>query len=291
VPHWSWTSSAGPLLPIRKLVRAWSSAAGACTSRFGNCNDGSTAFSNSSRLRDRIVEFMPLLFPLSPVVFFDAVGTLLHPEPPASAVYAAVGRRFGSRLDEASIRVRFRAAFRRQEEADYANNLRTDEAREVARWRAIVGEVLDDVTDVEACFRELYDHFARADAWRCEPEAAEVFAELAARGHVLGIASNFDHRLRSLVEQLHAFGPIRHLVISSEIGWRKPARAFFEAMCRRAACSPGQILYVGDDPVNDYDGARAAGLQTVLLAPDALTSPADARIKSLSDLLDRNSAL
>src|SRR5581483_10886690 len=165
---------------------------------------------------------MPLPFPLPAVVVFDAVGTLIHPEPPAPVVYASVGRRFGSRLDEAAIRTRFRAAFRRQEEADYAGNLRTDERREFARWQAIVGEVLDDVTDAEKCFQELYAHFARADAWRCESQTAEVLAGLAARGHVLGIASNFDHRLRGLVENMPALGPIRYLVISSEVGWRKP---------------------------------------------------------------------
>jgi len=229
---------------------------------------------------------MPPLLPLPAVVFFDAVGTLIHPEPPAPAVYETVGRRFGSRLDEATIRARFRAAFRRQEEADYAGNLRTDEAREVARWRAIVREVLDDVADTEACFQELYAHFASADAWRCELQTAEVLAALAARGHVLGIASNFDHRLRGLVANMPALRPMRYLVISSEIGWRKPAREFYAAMCQRAGSSPEQILYVGDDPTNDYEGARAAGLQAVLFAPDGRISvPAEAHIESLGDLL------
>jgi putative hydrolase of the HAD superfamily len=227
-------------------------------------------------------------------VFFDAVGTLIHPEPPAPAVYETVGRRFGSRLDEATIRIRFSAAFRHQEDADYAEANRTglfhtNEAREVARWRAIVREVLDDVTDNEKCFQELYTHFARTDAWRCEPQTAEVLAELTARGHLLGIASNFDHRLRGLVENIPAFKPIRYLVISSEVGWRKPAREFYAALCQQANSSPEQILYVGDDPINDCLGALGAGLQAVLFAPnqrifDAYASY-QAKIKSLGELL------
>jgi putative hydrolase of the HAD superfamily len=228
---------------------------------------------------------MPPSFALPPLVFFDAVGTLLHPEPPAPAVYAAVGHRFGSRLDTATITARFRAAFRRQEEADYTAGLHTDEAREAARWRAIVREVLDDVTDTESCFQELYAHFARADAWRCEPETAEVLATLAGRGHVFGIASNFDHRLRGLVEHLPVLQPVRYLVISSEVGWRKPAPEFFAEMCRQAGAPPEQILYVGDDPVNDYEGARAAGMRAVLLAPHGCAGiPAEAWITSLSGL-------
>lgn len=227
---------------------------------------------------------MARVFSLPPVIFFDAVGTLLHPQPPAPAVYSAVARRLGSRLEEDAIARRFRAAFRRQEQADFAAGLRTSEEREFARWRAIVSEVLDDVTDVEACFQELYAHFARPDAWECQPEAAEVLDTLAARGHVLGIASNFDGRLRRLAEQLPALRPVRHLVISSEIGWRKPAGEFFAEMCRQAAAPPGQMLYVGDDPVNDAEGARAAGMQAVLFDPRAAIPP-EGGINSLKDLL------
>jgi putative hydrolase of the HAD superfamily len=229
---------------------------------------------------------MPPSFALPPLVFFDAVGTLLHPDPPAPVVYASVGSRFGSRLDETAITVRFRAAFRRQEEADYVMGLRTDEAREVARWRAIVREVLDDVLDSESCFQELYAHFARAAAWRCEPETAEVLAALAARRHVLGIASNFDHRLRGLVENLPALRTVPYLVISSEVGWRKPAPAFFVEMCRRAGAPPQQVLYVGDDPLNDYEGGRAADLQALLLDPRSESGlPREACLPSLSALL------
>jgi putative hydrolase of the HAD superfamily len=166
--------------------------------------------------------------------------------------------------------------------------LRTSEERELARWRHIVREVLDDVSDTEGCFQELYAHFARADAWSCKPETAEVLTTLAEWGHVLGIASNFDHRLSGLVENLPALRPVKNLVISSEIGWRKPAPEFFAAMCRQAGALPEQILHVGDDPVNDYEGARTAGLRAILLAPRHRGGdPAAARIASLAELLRR----
>jgi putative hydrolase of the HAD superfamily len=229
---------------------------------------------------------MPRARFLPPIIFFDAVGTLLSPEPSAPAVYAATGRRFGSRLDEVTITARFRTAFRRQEEADYLAGLRTSEERELARWRTIVGEVLDDVADREGCFQELYAHFARPDVWACVPEAAEVLETLSARGHTIGIASNFDHRLRGLVAHLPALRSVCHLVISSEIEWRKPAPDFFAEMCRQAAARPEQVLYVGDDPANDYDGARASGLPVLLFDPQQRTNaPPNVCITSLNDLL------
>jgi putative hydrolase of the HAD superfamily len=221
-------------------------------------------------------------------VFLDAVGTLLHTWPPAAWVYCMTGARYGSRLSLVAVTARFAAAFALQEEHDRAAGLRTDEAREVARWRAIVSAVLDDVSDPEACFRDLYEHFARPAAWRVEPAAAGVLEELAGRGLALGIASNFDHRLRGLAAGLPELRPVHHLVISSEVGWRKPAAAFFDAVRDRAGVPPEQILFVGDDFANDYDGARAAGLRAVLLDPHGRCPEApSARIESLGELLQR----
>jgi putative hydrolase of the HAD superfamily len=221
---------------------------------------------------------------LSRTIFFDAVGTLIHPEPSAPVVYAAVGQRFGSRYDEAAVAIGFRTAFRRQEEMDHANGLRTCEDREIARWRAIVREVLDDVTDAEACFQELFAHFARSDAWRCTPGTSEVLETLASRGHALGLASNFDSRLRGVVEGLPALRQVRHLVISSEIGWRKPAGDFFAEIGQQVSLPSGEILYVGDDLANDYEGAQAAGLRSLLLDPHHRSAAANC-IKCLKDLV------
>jgi putative hydrolase of the HAD superfamily len=229
----------------------------------------------------------PRDLPAIHAVFLDAVGTLIHPEPPAPTVYAAAARRFGSRLGLPEIAARFAAAFRRQEALDRAAGLRTSEEREVARWRAIVAEVLDDMSDPERCFQDLYAHFAGAAAWRCEPGTREVLATLAGRGYELGIASNFDHRLRGIAAELPELRPVPHLVISSEVGWRKPAPAFFAAVCTAAGRNPAEVLFVGDDFANDYEGARAAGLRALLLDPRGRCSlPPAERIAHVGELLN-----
>ena len=220
------------------------------------------------------------------VVFFDAVGTLIHPEPPAPAVYAAVGRRFGSRLDAEAIAVRFRDAFRRQEAIDRRAEWRTDEGRELARWRAIVAETLASAANPEACFRELYAHFARPDAWAVHAEAGPTLAALARLGCRVGLASNFDARLRGVAAGLSELRPVGPIVVSSEVGWRKPAAEFFHAIRQEARMVPEKILFVGDDPINDYDGARAAGLSAVLYDPRGACRDAKVRrIARLADLL------
>jgi putative hydrolase of the HAD superfamily len=218
-------------------------------------------------------------------VFFDAVGTLIHPEPPAPVVYAAAGRRHGSRLGVEEIEVRFRSAFQRQEEADRGHGWRTSEEREVERWRHVVAEVLDDVRDQEAVFAALYEHFARPEAWRLTADA-DVLGEVTARGFVCGVASNYDHRLRPVAAGLPELAAVRHLVISAEVGWRKPAAGFYAAVCAAVDLAPQQILYVGDDRGNDYDGARAAGLAALLYDPRQREPvPPGERVGSLREVL------
>ena len=220
------------------------------------------------------------------MVFFDAVGTLIHPDPPAPAVYAAIARRFGSRLDAETIAGRFRDAFRRQEAIDRLAGWRTDEGRELSRWRTIVADTLTDATDPEACFSELYAHFARPDAWAVHPETGRTLAELARRGCRIGLASNFDSRLRGVAAGLPELRPVGPVVVSSEVGWRKPAAEFFEAVGRAAEAAPEKIVFVGDDPDNDYEGATAAGLSAVLFDPrGACRDAAVRRVGRLSDLL------
>jgi putative hydrolase of the HAD superfamily len=218
-------------------------------------------------------------------VVFDAVGTLIAPDPPAPAVYATVGRRHGSGPSLDEIAARFRTAFQAQDAADCAAGWRTDEPREERRWRAIVAATLDDVPDPAACFRELWDHFARPAAWRSAPGAGSLLTELARRGLTVGIASNFDRRLRSVVAALPELAPVRHVVISSEVGWRKPAREFFEAVVRAVGCAPGEVLVVGDDFENDYAGAMAAGLRAVLIDPARLPRTDVACAASLVELV------
>jgi putative hydrolase of the HAD superfamily len=199
------------------------------------------------------------------IVYFDAVGTLIHPEPSAADAYHAAGQKYGSRLDRAEVRRRFGVAFRREEMIDAGRGWVTDEAREEQRWRDIVTAVLADVTKPEECFRDLYAHFARPTAWRCAADAARVLAALIAAGYCIGIASNFDARLRGVVAGLPELAGVPlDLVISSECGWRKPAPQFF---ARLADGRPHEVLLIGDDVDNDLIGAQNAGMHALLLDP------------------------
>ncbi|HKD55753.1 MAG TPA: HAD-IA family hydrolase [Steroidobacteraceae bacterium] len=60
-----------------------------------------------------------------------------------------------------------------------------------------------------------------------------------------------------------------------QIGAAKPERRCFERLAQGLALAPGEIAYVGDDPLLDVAAARAAGLHTVWMNRRALAWPAE----------------
>ena len=119
--------------------------------------------------------------------------------------------------------------------------------------------MLDDVTDPARCFADLYDHFARPTSWACVPGVGSLLAELRRRPLKTAIASNFDHRLLPIAAGLPELAVLDGVFVSSAVGWRKPAPGFFEAVVRGLGVRPDEVLFVGDDPTNDFRGASRGG--------------------------------
>lgn len=199
-------------------------------------------------------------------IVLDAVGTLIRADPSVSEAYLAVASRQGVSLSLEVVRARFHAEFRDDETRERAGGMRTSEDNERARWRRIVARVLPELPEPDRGFAELWEHFARAESWRCFEDVAPAIGALTRAGIPFRIASNFDGRLRAVVGGLvDLAGCERWLQISSEVGLRKPHPEFYQSVCADLGLPPERVLWVGDDPENDGEGPRRAGLRSVLL--------------------------
>jgi putative hydrolase of the HAD superfamily len=223
---------------------------------------------------------------------FDAVGTLIFPTPSVAEAYQAIAARHGSRITTDQAKDRFRTAFRQSETDQFpggptvAASLVTNDQIEVARWQWIVRQVIPDADDMDACFRELWDHFARPSSWLCFPDVAETLEALRSNGVELAIASNFDSRLHSICVGDPALKQITRRYVSSETGFRKPAAEFYRHLISDLGCSAEEILMVGDDQDHDVAGPRAAGMKAVYLDRSLKVATAGS-IGSLIELIDR----
>jgi putative hydrolase of the HAD superfamily len=102
------------------------------------------------------------------------------------------------------------------------------------------------------------------ESCRLIPGTREMLAAL--RPHYrLGLLSNFTHgpAARRILNDLELPGWFDALLISGELGYRKPHPSVFHRLAAALEARPEETLYVGDDPGPDIHGARAAGVRPV----------------------------
>jgi len=84
----------------------------------------------------------------------------------------------------------------------------------------------------------------------------------------IGLLSNFTHppAAEQLIDSLGLGRFFEFILISGALGYRKPHPFVFNKMREKFGVSERHILYVGDDPDPDVNGARRAGMQAVWFA-------------------------
>jgi putative hydrolase of the HAD superfamily len=81
----------------------------------------------------------------------------------------------------------------------------------------------------------------------------------------LGLLTNFTHppAAREIIDRIGLTPFFDVVLISGELGYRKPHPLVFHRLIEHMEAEKNQILYVGDDPEPDINGAQRAGLQPV----------------------------
>ena len=79
------------------------------------------------------------------------------------------------------------------------------------------------------------------------------------------------------------------MIVTGDYGIHKPDRKIFDIMRERLGLSPEEMVYVGDNPVNDIKGARDAGWKTIWMNStgywDKKIPRADREIQSITEIL------
>lgn len=201
-------------------------------------------------------------------IFFDAAGTLIRLTKSVGTNYALVATRQGLALDPAQLDKAFAAVWREMPLRPATGAPREDDDK--GWWRDLIERMLDrlapriDPLDRDAFFEAAYGHFAEAGVWELYPEVHEVI-EVLAPDFELAVVSNFDGRLRVILEHLALSEYFRHVFISSELGADKPDPLIFRRALELSGLAPDEVLHAGDDPKRDWAAASAAGLEVFRL--------------------------
>jgi putative hydrolase of the HAD superfamily len=226
------------------------------------------------------------------VVFFDAADTLFHVHGSVADIYLTHAVQFGFQQQAdslAAIKQAFSRAFREAPPAIFAV---TEPAQlkhsERLWWFDIVHNVFYRVGMFERFddfFERVFEVFEDPSSWRLFPETASTLARLKSQGLELGIISNFDTRLFSVLRGLDIADAFDTVTISSLAQAAKPAPKIFQLALDKHAVDPDEALHVGDSMRDDAEGARKAGLHAVLLDRERRYQGPDIRsIRTLDEL-------
>jgi len=214
-------------------------------------------------------------------VLLDALGTLVELERPwphlvdelaARGVVVGEGQARAAMLAEMAY---YRAHHDEAVDWEALKDLRR-------RCAAVVQEQLGTSLPLD----DVLDALLGAIRFRPYPEVPDVLARLREGGARLAVVSNWDVSLHDVLERTALRPLVDAVAISAELGVAKPDPAIFNAALQRLGAAADGALHVGDSLEHDVAGARAAGIDAVLVTRNGAQAPEGVRtVRSLAELV------
>lgn len=202
------------------------------------------------------------------VLTLDAMDTIIRLKAPVGNVYAEFARRRGINCEGSALMQAFRPNFLRLSDERPCYGHRKEGF--LSWWIDLVSSCFKDIgvkaDDLDALSREIFYHFATTAPWELvDVEVRSELEKIRGAGIRVVIVSNFDSRLRLLLDAFGLASVIDEMFLSGEVGFEKPdARIFCLAAERSGITDFRHMLHVGDRASKDYEGARAIGARALL---------------------------
>ncbi|MBI2859205.1 MAG: HAD-IA family hydrolase [Chloroflexi bacterium] len=224
-------------------------------------------------------------------VFLDWYNTLARYEPPAESIQEAACRSYGIEVD----RQLLAAGIAEADQFFYHENIRervdkrlpNEQVELYTRYedivlkRAGVGMPQGMALPIWMKVRDL----ARGSTFALYDDVIPALEMLKARQITTVMISNISQDLKPLLAQLGLARLLDHSVSPREAGAEKPDPRIFSYALAQSGVQPDEAVHVGDQYHVDVAGARAAGIQPILIDRLDLLKDCDCpRIRTLLEI-------
>uniref|UniRef100_A0A061QWK3 Haloacid dehalogenase-like hydrolase domain-containing protein 3-like n=1 Tax=Tetraselmis sp. GSL018 TaxID=582737 RepID=A0A061QWK3_9CHLO len=168
-------------------------------------------------------------------VTVDLFGTLLSEAIGEAKVYAMMLRRHGYAANEEDINRRYQVSYREHKTSDTLRYV--GDGKEF--WRAVVQDSIG-CTD-PSVFEDIYSFYELPAAWRVSAGAFPAIQRLRRHGVRTAVVSDFDTRLRALVQSFGLDRAFDHIICSAEVGAEKPDPRIFREAALQLGVQPHQV--------------------------------------------------
>jgi len=215
-------------------------------------------------------------------VLFDVDFTLARPGPELGPEgYVRAGERHGLRLEAGQYEAARDAALvdlHRHPELEHDDEIWFRFTERIVRG---MGGDADAAYD---CAVEITRGWERHENFELYDDVSEALATLRAAGLRVGLVSNSSRDVQDFAR--HHGLDVDAGISSFHHGRTKPHASIFRAVLELLGVEPPEAAMVGDTIADDIEGARALGMQAILVDREGLHPGFEPRIKSLGELAD-----
>jgi len=202
-------------------------------------------------------------------VFFDVGGTLLRVEPSVGEVYATYARPFGFQGSADDLNQLFQKEWAKLGGIESLGK-KSGEQAEMNFWKSLVFNVFEHsggLENFEHYFEIIYEAFERKDHWHIFDDviSSDLLRKLKQSGVTLGVVSNWDSRLHTILKSTGLADYFDFILASAEVGSAKPDKKIFIEAIRRSEVNSQEICHIGDDFRADIQGAHSVGIEAILI--------------------------
>jgi len=203
------------------------------------------------------------------LITLDVNNTLLRVRGSVGQLYSKTAKDYGYSFDTNTLESEFHKAYKKYYKK-YPNFGARDNVGTKYFWHQIVRSTFtnsgckDDAV-ISQIASKLYSDFALPLNWVLFEDVALVLKHLKNKGYKMGVVSNFDERLPSILEGLGILKYFSFVLCSTEVGVAKPCAKIFQLALQRGGVRATEALHIGDNVTLDYRAAKAVGMSAYLI--------------------------
>lgn len=202
------------------------------------------------------------------LITFDAGGTLFDMSPTRDEVFIRILSEHSDALSPDRVSAALRKADRVFDDEFALQDGKNEEPFWVKyddfvfRELGVQGDSGKLHAELEKAFGEI---IPKVDSWVEFPETKAALERIRARDFRLGVISNATDLTKRVLDNLGLTQYFDFVIVSSEVGCRKPRPEIFRLAARMGKSSPSRAIHIGDKFAVDVVGASRAGMNAVLL--------------------------
>jgi len=207
-------------------------------------------------------------------IFFDWFNTLAHFEPPRHQLYSQVFREFGIELPPEKVRRGISLADQYYFEENAKSPVAARSPEEQLRLYLCYPNTILSEAGVEApkdlplkVMKRVAEQFKGVN-FALFDDVLSTLKTLKQRNFILGLLTNLDSNMEPICRKLGLAPYLGFVVTSKEAGADKPNPPIFLAALDKAGVNASEAIHVGDQYKLDVLGARAVGINPILIDRD-----------------------